>query len=157
MSSKWLLSKWGCTKSSPSCHKYKWLDIVCNKPSGENYMICYYSYNVSQSLLIYFHWQGNLILQRTLIGERETWEIVNQAVCACVCACTSELTPGSSPGPKKSLRLGLGGFPCLSKHIMEVASHGRKIQGYILNDPCEGMKVIKIWTRVIQIPKTGPL
>lgn len=35
MSFKWLLSKWGRTKSRPSCHKYKWLDIGCNKPSGK--------------------------------------------------------------------------------------------------------------------------
>lgn len=35
MSSKWLLSKWGHTKSHSRCHKYKWLDIGGNKPSGE--------------------------------------------------------------------------------------------------------------------------
>lgn len=35
MSFKWLLSKWGRTKSRPSCHKYKWLDIGCNKSSGK--------------------------------------------------------------------------------------------------------------------------
>lgn len=35
MSFKWLLSKWGRTKSHPNCHKYKWLDIGCNKPSGK--------------------------------------------------------------------------------------------------------------------------
>lgn len=35
MSFKWLLSKWGHTKSHPNCHKYKWLDIGCNKPSGK--------------------------------------------------------------------------------------------------------------------------
>lgn len=35
MSFKWLLSKWGRTKSRPSCHKYKWVDIGCNKPSGK--------------------------------------------------------------------------------------------------------------------------
>lgn len=35
MSFKWLLSKWGRAKSRPSCHKYKWLDIGCNKPSGK--------------------------------------------------------------------------------------------------------------------------
>lgn len=35
MSFKWLLSKWGRTKSHRNCHKYKWLDIGCNKPSGK--------------------------------------------------------------------------------------------------------------------------
>lgn len=35
MSSKWLLSKWGHTKSHSRCHKYKWLDIGGNTPSGE--------------------------------------------------------------------------------------------------------------------------
>lgn len=37
MSFKWLLSKWGHTNSHQSCHKYKWLDIGCNKPLGKLY------------------------------------------------------------------------------------------------------------------------
>lgn len=37
---------------------------------GENYMMCCCSYGISHGELIYFHWQGNPILQRTLIGEK---------------------------------------------------------------------------------------
>lgn len=167
MSSKWLLSKWGRSKSPPSCHKYKWLDIVCNKPSGENYMICCCSYAISHSELIYFHWQGNLILQRTLIGERGMREIVNQAECACACARTYVHPPLSeNPG---SLPNGRGG-PCGLEYEVSLAASMEQgscqprekdpgaHQGIShFKNSCQGMKIIKIWTRAIQTPKTGPL
>lgn len=40
---------------------------------GENYMMCCCSYGISQRELIYFHWQGNPILQRALMGEKRQW------------------------------------------------------------------------------------
>lgn len=68
MSSKWLLSKWGHTKSHSSCHKYKWLGIGGNKPSRE-IMRRAVAAMVYHTGSIYFRWQGNLILQGTLISK----------------------------------------------------------------------------------------
>lgn len=44
---------------------------------GENYMMCCCSYGISHRELIYFHWQGNPILQRTLMGEKRQQVGVN--------------------------------------------------------------------------------
>lgn len=40
-------------------------------------MMCCCSYGISHRELIYFHWQGNPILQRTLLGEKRRQVGVN--------------------------------------------------------------------------------
>lgn len=98
-------------------------------------MICCCSYAISHSELIYFHWQGNLILQRTLIGERRTREIVNQAGCVCACACmlsawTYELKPKLlSQMEEEALVAWSMRFPWLPWWCREAASQARMIQG----------------------------
>lgn len=77
MSFKWLLSKWGRTKSRLNCHKYKWLDIGCNKPSGKMIWcaVAVMVYHTGSSYIS----AGKVIrsFQRTLMGEKRQWVGVN--------------------------------------------------------------------------------
>lgn len=66
MSFKWLLSKWGRTKSCPSCHKYKWLDIGCNKPSGK-IIWC------AVAVMVYHTGNSYISTGKVIRSSRELW------------------------------------------------------------------------------------